>query len=80
MDKLHATEPGVRQVVRHLAEAGAFEGREFTRFLSFNPIFPCSCLSLPATGADLILSDSCLLAYTKWDVRTSEATFFVALE
>ena len=38
VDKLQATEPRVRQVVRHLVEAGAFEGREFMRFLSFSPI------------------------------------------
>ena len=38
VDKLHATEPGVRQVVRHLVDAGAFEGRDFMRFLSFSPI------------------------------------------
>ena len=41
VDKLHATEPGVRQVVRYLAEAGEFEGREFMRFLSLSPILQC---------------------------------------
>ena len=74
MDKLHATEPGVRQVVRYLAEACAFEGREFMRFLSLSPIF------MPFPSAGLILSDCCLLAYATWNVRTTETTSFVALE